>query len=189
MGWRSNLQQLCGSFVSLQNQSTITFLADKYIDRGKLNKIYLSYNNVFFKVLLLILSRNCIHHIVWADRKSASVIHVNRKLWDINPFRSRCFFSLAFIVTHHHSLYRCFNGFFECILLFWKSRFHLRQRGRDENLFLSTSMFVTIFENMVLFANRWPLKVGSPIEGECVGHKLKELKTENWKLKFSYMHA
>ena len=114
------------------------------------------------------------------DRKSASVIHVNRKLWDINPFRSRCFFSLAFIVTHHHGLYRCFNGFFECILLFWKSRFHLRQRGWDENLFLSTSMFVTIFENMVLLANRWPLKVGSPIEGECVGHKLKELKTENW---------
>lgn len=98
----------------------------------------LSYNNVFFIVLLLILSRNCIHHIVWTDLKSASVLYVNRKLWDINPFRSRCFFSLAFIVTQHYSLYRCFNGLFKCILLFWKSRFHLRQRGGEGNLFLWT---------------------------------------------------
>jgi len=142
----------------------------------------LSYNNVFFIVLLLILSRNCIHHIVWADLKSASVIYVNRKLWDINPFRLRCFFSFAFIVTQHYSLYRCFNGFFKRILLFWKSRFHLRQRGGEGNLFLWTIhqkffCLSAFSKNMVLFANRWPLKVGSPTEG---GGRRKQ----GWELNF-----
>ena len=133
-GWRSNLQQLCDSFVffSLKSNYHLIFHADKYWHSEE------NWNYVFF-IVLLILSKKLYSLLFCLSRPLISQCHLGKQEV-VRQKRSQIIFFL-FGFYCNAALQSClfitgFNGFF--IVAFScseRSRFHSRQRSRDGNFF------------------------------------------------------